>query len=276
MKKIIILWSLFITVQSSYAQCLSKKLALESKAKSQRELTFSTKHIPGEPVKDTVEIIRLYRYDINGNLTERYEYFADGRRQSKIAFTFDESGKTIEADSMNGDGNILSKSIYSYDSKGKLMGIKSQDSVGNLLRQIAFTYNETGKIKDEKRTDEVGKISYRKVYKYDAAGTFIQSDYYDSDSKLYLSCKFNAVGNIYETKNYNADGTIFSRQTVTYDQNNNKAEVDDYDGKGMLVKKFTFISGPFVSLGFWIKETKYDETGKSISITDRDFEFYPQ
>ncbi len=264
-----------IALQNSQAQCLTKQQALESKIKSQREIAYSTKHIPGEEVKDTVQSIRVYRYDDKGNLTEQYEYIADGRRQSKIVFSFNEKGETAEADSTDGE-NIISKAFYSYDVKGKLIGIKWQDTLGNLLKQSAFTYTETGKLREEKCIDTSGKSIYRKVYKYDATGSLIQNDLFNSESKLYLSIKFNFAGKLYETKTFKADGTVSSRHSVLFDYAGNKTEEDDFDENGKLIKKFTFQCGPFVGPGLWIKETKYDVDGKSIQITDREFEFYPQ
>ena len=275
MKKIIFSFVLMLTLQHSKAQCLTKQQALESKIKSQRELAYSTKHIPGEPVKDTVLSIRVYRYDEQGNLTEQYEYNADGRTQSKIVFSFDDSRKTIEADSTDGE-NIISKSFYNYDSKGKLLGIKSQDTSGNLLKQIGYTYNETGKLREEKCIDTSGKIIYRKVCKYDANGKLTEQDYFNAAAKMYLSCKFNPSGKLIERKTYNANGIATSRHMVLFDNAGNKTEEDDFDENGKLIKEFTFQSGPFVGIGLWIKETKYDADGKSIQITDREFEFYPQ
>ena len=67
-----------------------------------------------------------------------------------------------------------------------------------------------------------------------------------------------------------------SRHSVLFDYAGNKTEEDDFDENGKLIKKFTFQCGPFVGPGLWIKETKYDVDGKSIQITDREFEFYPQ
>lgn len=275
MKKIIFSFVLMLAFQHMKAQCLTKQQALESKIKSQRELAYSTKHIPGEEVKDTVQSIRVYRYDDKGNLTEQYEYNADGRTQSKIVFLFDESSKTIEADSTDGD-NIISKSIYTYDSKGKLLGIKSQDTSGNLIKQIAFTYNEYGKLREEKCTDDSGKISYRKVCKYDTNGKLTEHDYFNAATKMYLSCKFNPSGKLIERKTYNASGIAISRHMVLFDNAGNKTEEDDFDENGKLIKEITFSCGPFVGIGLWIKETKYDTDGKSIQITDREFEFYPQ
>ncbi len=276
MNKIIFLFVLMLAIKHTHGQCLSKKQAIESKIKSQRELTYSTKHIPGEPVKDTIESIRVYRYDEKGNLTEQYEYISEGRRQSKIVYTINESGKTTEADSMNGDGNILSKSFYSYDAKGKLLEIKSQDTLGNQLKAVVFTYSESGLLREEKGTEANGKTIYRKIYKYDATGALLQNDYFNADAKLYLSCKFNAGGKLYESKTYFADGTVGSRHAVFFDRVGYKIEEDDFDENGKLLKQFTFLCGPFVGLGLWVKETKYNAYGKSVGITDREFEFFPQ
>ena len=264
-----------LALQHSQAQCLTKQQALESKIKSQREIAYSTKHIPGEEVKDTVQSIRVYRYDDKGNLTEQYEYIADGRRQSKIVFRFNEKGEIAEADSTDGE-NIISKAFYSYDVKGKLIGIKWQDTSGNELKQIAFTYNENGKLREEKCTNDSGKISYRKVCKYDANGKLSEHDYLNAAAKMYLSCKFNPTGKLIERKTYNANGIATSRHMVLFDNAGSKTEEDDFDENGKLIKQFTFQSGPFVGIGLWIKETKYDADGKSIQITDREFEFYPQ
>ena len=275
MKKIVFSFVLMLTLQHSKAQCLTKQQALESKIKSQRELAYSTKHVPGEPVKDTVLSIRVYRYDEQGNLTEQYEYNADGRTQSKIIFSFDDSRKTIKADSTEGE-NIISKSFYNYDAKGKLLEKKTQDTSGNLLKQIAFTYNEYGKLREEKCTNDSGKIIYRKVCKYDASGSIIQNDFFNSDSKLYQCYKFNTAGKLSETKTYNSDGSTSSRHSVLFDYADNKSEEDDYDASGKLIQKFTYTCGPFVGPGLWIKQTQFDPDSKPVIIIDREFEFYSQ
>ena len=125
-------------------------------------------------------------------------------------------------------------------------------------------------------TKDSGKISYRKVCKYDANGKLSEHDYLNAAAKMYLSCKFNPTGKLIERKTYNANGIATSRHMVLFDNAGSKTEEDDFDENGKLIKQFTFQSGPFVGIGLWIKETKYDADGKSIQITDREFEFYPQ
>jgi len=257
------------------AQQLSATEAVQSKIKSQRELTYSVKNLPGDPQKDTIQSIRIYSYDEKGNLTDKYEYVSAGRKQSKVVFTFDENGRVIKSDSIN-DENPVSQTTYLYDSTKKLLMTKTWNREGELLRQIDFTISSTGKLNQKKYLDAYGKLIRSEVYYYDTSGALVLYNFFNSDSVLYFSCQVSADGKPYEQKTFNSDGSIATILVIGYDHSRNKDAEVTTDAKGNILKRVAFTCGPFVGPGLWIKQTQFDEEGKATKIIDREFEFYPQ
>ena len=63
---------------------------------------------------------------------------------------------------------------------------------------------------------------------------------------------------------------------MTYDDVGDLTLVMEYDGSNKKTNQTSYMYEGYVGTGKWIKQTQYDASGKRVSITDREFEFYPQ
>ena len=95
-----------------------------------------------------------YKYDTNGNITERAHYNADGtlmeycnrhNEAPKTTYEYDTRGNKIKECKYNSDGSLEKKTIYEYDEKNRVIVVAQYDGNHFEEREV-YEYDNKGNI----------------------------------------------------------------------------------------------------------------------------------
>jgi len=85
---------------------------LIGKVKTLEETKYKAVDKFGELQKEEVLVKFSYNFDKYGNLTDKNEYYPDGRLKLKSCFKYDKKNKVLEENKYNFDGGLSEKTVY--------------------------------------------------------------------------------------------------------------------------------------------------------------------
>ncbi|MBL7872444.1 MAG: hypothetical protein JNM78_12580 [Cyclobacteriaceae bacterium] len=214
----------------------------------------------------------LYKYDSRGNTLEASVYQYSEVLLSKRLNKFDDTNKLIESSVLDGRGEVASKIVIQPEvNDGQFVTtyratpagfIKTMECILNkardtlefvqfnnqsLIRKVSHQYDNTNRIEttEDKVIEKVRHITH---YKYDERN------------------------NVNERVKLDGSLLILSRESFTYDDKNNLAEIKTYGIMGSLVDLISYIY-EYDKESNWTKRITY-ENKTPVTVTLRQIEYY--
>ena len=216
-----------------------------------------------------------FSYDANGNLLECLGY-SGGNPNGKQTYKYDAKKQLTEKQDFYGDGKLNEKISYSYDEKGMLITEMKYDENEKLKYKNVYTYNEKAWCTQQQ------EYMYETLYdvytnKYDANGNLTEVKFHtyitDTDVKDYTAnTKYDTEGRWIENSQINEKGKLVTRTSATYDAMGNQVSYTEYTPDGKIKEKNTN-TFEYDKTGNWIKQS-YFTNGKLVSVTVREFMYF--
>ena len=180
---------------------------LKGTIKTVTELEYAVVAGAKEPVKDTLKVKGVCKYNADGNRTEYVTYSAAGA--------------------------VLSRSVFSYNDSGMLVNVKRYRGDGGLNVTTTYKYDKAGNETEESNTDPSGTEFMTGKSRYDLKGNRIVYDRYNQFGHLFLKSnfKFDKKGNEIEEREFDSHQSLQFRTTFEY---------DNYDKKGNWLWRVTY------------------------------------
>lgn len=202
----------------------------------------------------------IYKFDINGNCTERQKLI-DGRaiQTSKHEYIYDSLKKVIKL-SVYMDGEFKYSKEYKYNEK-ELM----TESYINGFGMTKYKYDDNEKRIEKSCYSRHNKLFWTDTIKYDNNGNKIEEVEYNTDEKFEsfggfhhkTVYKYDEKGNLTEETKYLPNGDFEYKNTNKYDDNGNRIEETHYEPKNRYSGKEHYEKEVY----------KLDEKGNRIEIT---------
>jgi len=202
-----------------------------------------------------LNIKKIYKYDVNGNIIE-LSIYSNGELTQECIIKYDEDGNKIEEGCNYTNGEFSNKTTYKYDNKGNEIEKKffndrettntekhKYDKKGNkiesktyfngeLVNKTIFKYDEKGNRIEANTTlySNREEFSFKTTtYKYDEKGNDIENNTYDTNGefKAMKKNKYDENGNLIEWNRYHSNGVTENRK-YKYDNKGNLIEWIDY------------------------------------------------
>jgi len=191
---------------------------------------------------------RVFKYGVNGEITEMNWYAQDSILLNKWVYKYDNEGNMVEENSIQSGDSLSTKTTYKYNEKGYVVEENFYASDGSHGSKRTFRYNLKGNNVEEICYDKDGNFDEKFIYKYDRNG-----------NKIKFSCYI-----VYETLNREA--------TYKYDNKDNIAEWSYHESYDNYNKKHTY-KYTFDKQNNWIVQVVYiNEIPKFI--IERKIEYY--
>lgn len=186
----------------------------ELKIKSIRENQFEAQDIFGEIGQGASKGSEINKFDPDGNLIEGKILDSDDYTIESKTCKY-EHGKLVEEVFI--DYNDVSSNYtlkMKYDSFGNIIEKKEIVENDKITTCTKFIYDSSQSLIDETSFNEKNEISRRVLFKYDDSNRLIESKYYDR--------------------------TGFLLHKKTYEYNNQKIKIIEYDKKGDVIIKINY------------------------------------
>lgn len=227
---------------------------------------------------------RMYRYDIDGNMTgmtltdslgesviyESYRYNDDGSMSRKDIYTDKErerheyvyensllseekiSRSEIVKNSDGTDREINQKvytDFYIYNNDKTVDYIEEKNEDSETVKITRYIYDDEGRVKKERILDGEGNYKAGIEYTYESGENPVMKEYVGEASDKYSKEEMTYQGdNMIKTVRYAKDGSVSEIITVDYDENNRKSVVTQKDGEGVTVAVNTYYYQNYLSL----------------------------
>ena len=181
--------------------------------------------------EDTFHLLRIWKYNSIGNLTEKYYKYNDSLLNLKELYFYDSSKCLVRKSSFRDDNMLKREEKYFYNNKGYRIKevanvpsfkpysvtTNSYDVVGNLIKKSTYQYEDSNyvwisyKYDEKKRKTEIlDNYSFRNVFIYDKLGNLLdETCYFGGDDvvwkNIYVYNEFNTLMEKYE---YEQDHSI--------------------------------------------------------------------
>lgn len=212
MKKLIVLSTLFLSVELIFGQLPGETKWKESIAKNrvQSQVQWNYKYDKGKPKKEGYKNYTK-KFDHNGNIIEEV-YYQSGNVDQKLSYKYDNNDNKIEYVNYQGDETkVMFKQNITYDNSGRK--IREERYNGTDYQIIKYNY-ENNKLSEIIRSDIYGNTEHKRIFNYQ--GDICTIHIYDGKS--------NQVGKIINT----------------YDNHDNIIESIEYDAKGDIKEKYLY------------------------------------
>lgn len=211
---------------------------------------------------------RIYRYDVDGNMTsmtlsdslgesvifESYDYDEEGNMTEKDVFTDTEyerheytyknsllyeekiyQGEIVK----NSDGSEekvnqkIHTDFYSYNKDKTIDYIEEKNEDAETVKVTRYVYDDKGRLKKEQILNGEGNYLGGIEYTYESGENPVLKEYVGEASNKYYKEEMTYQGdNLIKTVRYAKDGSVSEIITVDYDENNRKSMVKRADGDG--------------------------------------------
>lgn len=168
-----------------------------------------------------------YEYDNKGNIIHEIDHIGDYRSEKTTTYQFDVDGKILSEHTVYHDGDF-STTTYQYDNLGRITkSIITDAHQHNHITEYFYT-NDGYKKKLTRHIGEYTIIGENIQWKYDIDNhrndilhydkndklEYKESDYYDKDSMMYMSKRWNKEGALISTYYYY--NIINSNDTISF------------------------------------------------------------
>lgn len=213
---------------------------------------------------------RMYRYDVDGNMTsmtlsdslgesvifESYAYDKEGNMTKKDVFTDTEyeiheytyknsllseekicQGEIVKNEDGSEDkiNQKIHTDFYSYNKDKTIDYIEEKNEDEETVEITRYIYDDEGRVKKEQILD--GEENYKGgiEYTYEAGENPVLKEYVGEASDKYSKEEMTYQGdNMIKTVRYAKDGSVSEIITVDYDENNRKSVVKRANGEGVV------------------------------------------
>lgn len=227
---------------------------------------------------------RMYKYDVDGNMTsmtlsdslgesviyESYRYDADGNMTSKDVYTDTEherheyvyknslltEEKICQSEIVkNSDGTEkeinqkIYTDFYTYNSDAKTEYIEQKNEDSETVKITGYIYDDEGRVKKERIFDGAENYLGGIEYTYESGEKPVMKEYVGEASDKYSKEEMTYSGeNMVKTVRYAKDGAVSEIITVEYDNKNRKSVVTRKDGEGVVNAINTYYYENYLSL----------------------------
>src|SRR5215813_2618813 len=250
----------------------------------------------GHCVQDPSHLVKLTKYDLQGNLLEYSDYNLDGSTHGKVIFGRDPSGNKSEEAYYDSKGRLYRKRFFRPGTDGKLVKEESYGAQGVLVARTLPTYGE-GEVLAQLDTYDGGGIlihsrtfdpicillnedhyenecfTVRSLAAYDANGNKIEESHHRSDGSLYsdnlmnparMIFTYDSGGRISQQILYGSDGSVSWRINYAYDSRGNLAEQWQYRLGSFLISHRTY-TYELDAAGNWLKQRIAEQFSETCS-----------
>ena len=195
----------------------------------------------------------IYKYDLNGNMVEKNDFFKSGGLKNKNIYKYDANGNMINHSSYYNSGELNYKTIYKYDSYGNSIEWIQYNGSGKRLSKTISKYgSKANRIALEIKFSELlNRKDFKFIYKYDSKGNKIKEYFYqrfpnevDWVLNKYTTYKYNSNGKIFEKTLFTGgsvpsyvegkEGLLFAENIIQW------KDVFKYDSKGNIIEKVRY------------------------------------
>lgn len=172
----------------------------------------------------------VYKYNKQGNIVGRKDYFSDGSLKWEYNYLYDSKGNKSKEQNYNAVYENRFYNLYQYDEKGNLTDKINDDKVF----KHAYKYNDIGNLIEEKHYSGKDVLS-KYVYTYDEKNYKIDAKYYSGGDSLYKTTSYQ----------YDEKGNLKKESSIAPNSNESYERIykyEDYDKKGNWLKQIVAIT----------------------------------
>ncbi len=217
---------------------------------------------------------RVYKYDHNGNKIEDIYYNRNGNLSSKVISKYDNNGYEIEAARYSSSGQLEWKLIYQYDNKGNKILQKSFKN-DTLMDKWTFTYNKKGNLIESKRYNDEITINGIYSYKYDDRENLIEESWrsgYDGEVIYKYTFEYDKKNLNTELRSYDKKDNIIYTHNYTYDEQGNLIHTHIYNNETYQNSEKHY-QYTYDKRKNWTKQISFED-GKAQTIFEREYTYY--
>lgn len=214
------------------------------------------------------------KYDSDGNLIEKIEYYDNPNYNSSFVYTYDSKGNQIQGEKFDAKGKLLSKYQYNYNKKGKLTEEVWFDTDGKVLSKLAYKYRKKGRVQETKNLLPDLNSPIEWIAEFDKSGKLIREKTIYANPKLNTSStyKFDRNDNPIEDSFYVENGKLDLRYTHFYDEKGMLTGGTIESSEGISENTFSY-SYHYDEKENWTEQKQY-ENGKTRLIIKRDYTYF--
>lgn len=214
----------------------------------------------GETQKNGIDQKWVYKYDINGNLTEVSWYFSDGSLHTKKTYKYDVNGNMLEDNYLFSSENNNTPIIrYKYNIKGNMTEKSHYRLDGSLISKIGYEYDNKDNKTSKAYLNPDGKTEIIETYDYDDKGNMTVNGISGKDTYNY-----DNKGNIIEHNSFRSDGSLSEKESYRYNGKGIIVEhkILDSDGSYKSIELFDDRGNPIEKNSYgYLNTYKYNEKG---------------
>lgn len=178
---------------------------------------------------------------------------------------FDVDGNLILQEDFSDDGVIRTKSIYSYDDNKSLEVRSSFNESGDkeLESKVEYEYDDLRRVVKQINYSPTGSIDQILIFSYDNRGNVIKTTQTfgvstQPNSNLNIDYTYNGTGELVERITVDEITGNLSRDSISYNSNQNTVIVYRFDSDGNLSGSISYF---YNSIGNIISELLFDYSG---------------
>lgn len=177
----------------------------------------------------------IYKYDSSGNIIEQHVYQYSEVLLRKHLNKFDESNRLIASSVLDGNGQVSTKIVIQPEVDGGQFVTTFSTARGGFIKTMECILNNAGDTLEYEQFNNRSLI--RKVsHQYDNANRVETTEDKPIEKERRIThYKYDDRNNVSEQVELDGSLLILSKETFTYDNKNNLAEIRTYGIMGSLV-----------------------------------------
>ena len=166
---------------------------LKGKVKTITETDYSTVLINGTIQKNVQLGITKYKYDEDGNTTEQFSYFGDGRLDYRLVYFYTDKNN-FKAVQYGVNGQIQINYVGKSDGKGNGLESNAFEPDGTLTYRVENKYNSNNQLIERWDFDCEKAVEVQKTickFEYDSNGDLSKEIEYDHNGKVRCTISYS-------------------------------------------------------------------------------------
>ena len=214
----------------------------------------------------------IYKYDSSGNIIEQHVYQYSEVLLRKHLNKFDESNRLIASSVLDGNGRVSNKIVIQPEVNGGQFITTFSTARGGFVKTMECILNKEGDTLEFVQFNNQSLI--RKVsHQYDNTNRIeTTEDKVIEKERRITHYKYDERNNVSERVKLDGSLLILSKETFTYDDKNNLAEIRTYGIMGSLVDLVTY-TYEYDKESNWTKRITY-ENKTPVTVTLHQIEYY--
>jgi hypothetical protein len=214
----------------------------------------------------------IYKHDSRGNTIEEHVYQYSEVLLRKHINKFDESDKLIESSVLDGSGNVSNKIVIQPEVDGGQFITTFTTVRGGFVKTMECIINKEGDTLEYVQFNNRSLV--RKVsHQYDNTNRVETTEDKPIEKERRIThYKYDDRNNVSEQVELDGSLLILSKETFSYDEKNNLAEIRTYGIMGSLVDLVSY-SYEYDKESNWTKRVTY-QNKTPVTVTLRQLEYY--